>query len=598
MADGELILVSGLLLALGIGATLAAGRMRVPGLVLFLVLGMVLGSDGLGVLHFDNFELTRTIGIVAITLILFEGGLAAGWREIKPVLGPGISLATVGTLITAAIVAAAAYLFMDLSLLEGLLLGSIVASTDSAAIFSVLRGSSIKRRLARSLEAESGFNDPIAVLLVIGFITWIQTPGYDAIDMLGLLGVELAIGAAVGLAFGRLAVLAFEKVQLATPGLYPVASMASAALAFGVADQLHGSGFLAVYLTGLALGTGAIPARRTIVDFHAGLGWVCQIALFFTLGLLVFPSELPDVAWQGLLLAGVLAFVARPVAALVATLPLGFSPRESLLLGWAGLRGALPVVFATFAVIDGVPDADRFFNLVFFVVLVSTLVQGVSFEWLAKKLDLLGTGPAVPRLPIVEVGTIKKLGAELVEYKVQPGDAIASRLVNELSLPRDALVSVIVRGEEALLPRGSTRIESDDRLHIFVRTTARDQVEGLFERWRDGPIGRPEPAALPPRGRAAIFSVRQFEPGENTPDEVAALAGAEVLRELRQRGPDVLVQLTDGRFAVTGDGIAAIGGSRRIARYCRVRVARAQSAEGQAWWQEVAGAVSQRPSIR
>jgi cell volume regulation protein A len=370
--------------------------------------------------------------------------------------------------------------------------------------------------------------------------------------------------------------------------------MSAAALAFGVADQLHGSGFLAVYLTGLALGTAAIPARRTVVDFHAGLGWVSQIALFFTLGLLVFPSELPAVAGQGLLLAGALAFIARPIAALVATLPLGFKPRESLLLGWAGLRGALPVVFATFAVIDGVPDAERFFNLVFFVVLVSTLVQGVTFEWLAKRLGLLGTGPAVPRLPIVEVGTIRRLGAELVEYKVQPGDAIARRLVNELGLPRDALVSVIVRGEEALLPRGSTRIEADDRLHIFVRTTARDQVEGLFERWRDGPIGRPEPALLPPRGRAAIFSVRRFDPGANTSAEIAALAGADVLRELRSRGPDVLVQLTDGRFAVTGEGVVALGGSRNLMRYCRTRVSRTNDAETQAWWQEVAGAVSQR----
>jgi cell volume regulation protein A len=596
--DGQLMLIGGGLLALGIGATVAAGRLRVPGLVLFLVLGMVLGSDVLGILRFGHepadFELTQTIGIVAIALILFEGGLAAGWKEIRPVLGAGLALATVGTLVTAAIVAAAAHLILGFSALEGLLLGSIVASTDSAAIFSVLRGSSIKRRLAATLEAESGFNDPVAVLLVIGFIEWIQTPGYGVGEMAQLLAVELAIGAAVGLIAGRLAVMAFERVPLSTPGLYPVASMAAAGLGFGLADALHGSGFLAVYLTGLALGGANIPARRTITDFHAGVGWVCQIALFFTLGLLVFPSELPAVAGQGLLLAAVMAFVARPIAALVSTLPIGFSVRESVLVGWAGLRGALPVVFATFAVTGGVPQADQFFNLVFFVVLVSTLVQGVTFERLAKALGLIGSGPAVPRLPIVEVGTIRRLGAELVEYRVEPGDAIAGRVVNELGLPRDSLVSVIVRGEEALLPRGSSRIESGDRLHIFVRTTARPAVEGMFERWRDGPVGEPEPESLPLQGRAAIFSVRQFDPGPDTVASLSALGEAEVLRTLRARGPDLLVQLTDGRFAVTGNGIVACGGSRQLLRYCRLRISRSEDIEDRAWWQEVAGVVSQR----
>jgi cell volume regulation protein A len=593
--EGQLMLIGGALLVLGIGATLAAGRLRVPGLVIFLVLGMVLGSDVLGILPFEDYELARTIGIVAIALILFEGGLGAGWKEIRPVLGAGISLAIAGTILTAAIVAAAAHLVLGFSVLEGLLLGSIVASTDSAAIFSVLRGSNIKRRLAATLEAESGFNDPVAVLLVIGFIEWITTPGYGLADMASLLAVELAIGAVVGLAAGRLSVIAFERVPLATPGLYPVASMAAAGVGFGLADALGGSGFLAVYLTGLALGGSAIPARRTVTEFHAGVAWVCQIALFFTLGLLVFPSELPAVAGEGLLIAGVLALVARPVAAMVSTIPIGFSVREAVLLGWAGLRGALPVVFATFAVLASVPQADRFFNIVFFVVLLSTLVQGVTFERLARALGLMGEGPAVPRLPIVEVGTIRRLGAELVEYRVDPDDAIAERLIRELGLPRDALVSVIVREQEALLPRGSTRIEEGDRLHIFVRASARTEVEGMFERWRDGPIGQPEPEPLPPQGRAAIFSVRRLEPGaEDTVTSLGSLWDAEVLRTLRVRGADVLVQLTDGRFAATGNGVVACGGSRQLLRYCRERIRRSEDPEDRAWWQEIAGVVAQR----
>ncbi|HEV2075892.1 MAG TPA: potassium/proton antiporter, partial [Thermoleophilaceae bacterium] len=465
MSDGDLLLVAGGLLVLGIAATLVAGRLRVPGLVLFLVLGMAMGSDGLALIEFDDVELTRTIGIIALSLILFEGGLAAGWEEIRPVIGVSLSLATAGTLITAGVTGLAATLLLGFSGVEGLLLGSIVATTDSAAIFSVLRGSTLDRRLARTLEAESGLNDPVAILLVIGFIEVIQTPDFGVTDFAVLIVLQLAIGAAVGLALGKLAEEALRRIRLSTTGLYPVASIAAAALAYGVADFLGGSGFLAVYLTGLALGSARTPARRTIGDFHAGVAGVSQIVLFFTLGLLVFPGRLVEIAPEGLLLAGALALVARPLAAIVATQVGRFSLRESVLVGWAGLRGALPVVFATFPVIAGVPEADRFFNIVFFVVLVSTLLQGATFEPLARLLGLTGSTRPVPQ-PLVEVGSIRRLGAEVLEYPVHAGDAVVGRVVNELGLPREALVSVIVRRDEALLPRGSTSIDAGDRLHI------------------------------------------------------------------------------------------------------------------------------------
>jgi potassium/hydrogen antiporter len=599
VSEGTLIFLAGALLALGLAASLIAGRLRVPGLVLFLGLGMLIGSDGLGLVEFgasrDDVELAQDIGIIALALILFEGGLATGWDNIRPVFAASVSLALLGTLLTALGVGLAATAFFDLDTKEGLLLGSIVAATDGAAVFSVLRGSSIPRRLARLLEGESGLNDPVAIVLVVGLIESIEDPAHGALDIALTSLQELSIGAVVGMAVGWLAVQGFRRVQLVSTGLYPVGSVAAAALSYGIADVAHGSGFLAVYLTGLALGGARIPARRTVADFHDGLAWVSQIAVFFTLGLLVFPSEFGSIADEALLLAGVLMFVARPLAALVATFGTGFSWAEKLLLGWAGMRGAIPIVLATFPVLAGVPQAEPFFNIVFFVVITSTLLQGVTFEPLANRLGLTGEQPAVQR-PLLEVGTIRRLGAEVVEYPVAEDDAIVDRLVNELGLPRDALVNVIVRGDQALLPRGSTTIEAGDRLHILVRQAVRDQVEGLFERWREGPIGRPDEVVMPVYGRASIFSVRPWREDHGDPGAPERIEGIAVARPLRvRRGrPGALVQLEDGRYAVTGDDRVAMGGPRQLFRYCRERIRNADDPASVAWWQEVAGVLSQR----
>jgi cell volume regulation protein A len=599
MHDGTLILIAGSLLALGIAATLLAGRLRVPGLVLFLVLGMAIGSDGLDLIDFgsteSDVELARTIGIIALALILFEGGLGAGWSEVRPVLRGALPLATVGTLITALITGLLSHLLFDFTVLEGLLLGSVIASTDSAAIFSVLRGSNVRRKVARTLEAESGFNDPVAVLLVLGFIEWIQVPGYGLADMAVLMVEQLSIGALSGFVVGTAAVAAFRRVAFATTGLYPVASIATAAIAFGAADQLGGSGFLAVYMAGLSLGSARIPARRTIDDFHAGLAWVAQIALFFTLGLLVFPSEMSSVAVNGIVLAVVLTLVARPIATFVSTSLAGYSPREMTLVSWSGLRGALPVVFATFPVIEGVKNAEELFNLVFFVVITSALIQGATINPLARRLRLTSRAEAVPP-PVMEVGTIRRLGAEVLEFPVHPDDALVGRLVNELGLPRDALVNVIVRDDEALLPRGSTEVAAGDRLHILVREKARADVEALFGRWRNGPIERPATERIgAPQGRSPIFSVKPWREQDGDPAAPATVEGVAVVRTLRTRreARGALVVLADGRLATTGEGIVASGSPRQLVRYCRERIGRAETPQAKAWWQEVAGALLQ-----
>ena len=593
MSDEQFILVAGLLLTAGLAASLMAGRLRLPGLLLFLGIGMLIGTDALGWLDFDDYHLAETIGVIALALILFEGGLTAGWDGIRPVLRPSLSLALVGTLVTAAIGGIAAMVLFDLSLTEGLLLGSIIASTDGAAIFAILRTSSLEKRLSRTLEGESGFNDPVAVLLVLGFIEWIEQPGYGALDMLWLFVRQLGIGAVVGLGVGWLAVQAFRRARLDTPGLYPVASLAAAALAFGAAASIDGSGFLAVYLAGLALGSANIPAKQTITTFHVGLAWVAQLAMFLTLGLLIFPSDVLDFVVEGTLLGLVVAFVARPIATLVATAIEDFTLAERVVLGWAGLRGAVPIVLALFPVNAGVPGSVDFLNVVFFAVLLSTLLQGTTFEPLADRLGLTTDVPALPS-PIAETGTIRRLGAEVVEYPVRDDDAIVGLRTRELELPREALVNVIVRDGEALLPRGSTRIAGGDRLHVLVRQEAAPEVRDLIARWRRGPVG---PGAAPPRPRLAgttpVFHVRRWSGDEGDASRPERIDGLQVIDRLRSRRdvPGSLVLLEDGRYAVVGP-VLALGSRQALNDWVRRRMRGGVSDNERVWWEEVLGALA------
>ena len=599
MSDAELILIGGLLLGAGIAAAMVADRVRVPGLILFLGLGMLVGSDGPGGVHFDDVELTRTLGTIGIVLILFEGGLSAGWDEIRPVLKPAISLAIVGTVLTAAIAAVAAGLLFDLGTLESLIVGAAIAATDSAAIFAVLRGSTLRRRVARTLEGESGLNDPVAVLLVTGFISLLEDPGYGIEDMvLGFAG-ELVIGAAVGALVGIGARWAFVRLDYPTPGLYPVASIAAAALAFGLADISHGSGFLAVYLTGLTLGTGIVPAQRTVTAFHQGLSWVAQISLFFLLGLLVFPSQLADVALQGTALALALIFVARPIATLVATLVERYRFRERVMLSWAGLRGAVPIWLATLPVIAGVEGSGLLFNDIFFVVVISTLLQGFTFEPLAQRLGLT-TGEAALPEPVVETGMIQELGGDVLAIRIAPGDAADGRMVKELGLPRQSLVSVIVRDGQAVLPRGSTVIAGGDELHVLVRRERHGEIVQLLDTWRDGPIPEPPRVPLGLRGSPAIFSVRPTRPEDGDTGAPDLVDGVDVALTLRVRHdvPAAVVVLADGRFAVTGPDLIAVGGRQTLARWC-ARRARTDSVSPQerAWLQEAIGTID-APDLR
>ena len=586
------MLIAGGLLALALLASLVAGRLRVPGLLLFLGVGMLLGSDGFDAIHFEDYDLARKIGIVALALILFEGGLTAGWDEIRPVFWPSVSLATVGTLVSAVITGlVAAYLF-DLSTLEGLLIGSIVAATDGAAIFALLRGSTLRRKLARTLEGEAGMNDPVAVLLVLGFIEWIQDPAYGVADMAALAVQELGVGIAIGVAVGWVVVQGLNRARLASAGLYPVASIAAAGLSFGIADVLHGSGFLAVYLTGLMMGTSLTQAKRTIVTFHEGLAWVAQVGMFLTLGLLVFPSQLPEVALEGTVLAIVLTVVARSASTVLATAPFGYGPRETATLSWAGLRGAIPVVLATFPITEGVPGSLDFFNIVFFAVLISTVLQGTTFEPLAKRLGMTTNEAALPR-PLAEAGTIRRLGAEVVEFPVWEDDAIAGRMIRELGLPREALLNVIVRGEQAIPPRGSTRVEVGDRLHILVRQEVAIEFRELLERWRNGPIGRPARRPVKARSSNPIGSSRPWREEDGDPAHPKQIGPSPVVEQLRTRRdgvPGALVLLEDGRYAISGP-VLMVGSSQALQRGVRRRIPGARTDGERAWWAEIVAAL-------
>jgi len=590
--EGQLLLITGLLLAAGLVASLAAGRLRMPGLVLVLGLGMLIGSDGLGWIDFDDFELARQAGIVALALILFEGGLSSGFAEIRPVLKTSIALATLGTLATAGLTAVAAGLILDLEPLPALLLGSTVAATDAAAVFAVLRGSTLRRRLARTLEGESGINDPVAILLVIGCIEAIQEPDFGLADAALLAVQELGIGFVVGLAIGAVSALGMQRVRLPSAGLYPVASVATAALAYGAADTLHGSGFLAVYLAGLVLGTVSTPARRTIVTFHDGLAWVAQLALFLILGLLVFPGDLGEIALEGTAIALVTAIVARPLGTLLVTVRQGFTTGEKLVLGWAGLRGAVPVVFATFAVTEGVAGGLTFFNVTFFVVLLSTVLQGTTIEPVARLLGVSSDERAIPA-PLVEPVLLNRLGAEVIQFPVRPGDAVVGHAVRELGLPREALLNVMVRGERAIPPRGSTVVEAGDELHVIVRQEIAVEFRELLRRWRDGPLGVRERPRPQPRSRPSVTTVRPWEAVDGDPSRPREIAGRIVLDQLRTRRdePGSLVLLDDGRFAITGP-LLAIGPAGELQQFVRRRLSRAETSGERAWWREVAGALA------
>jgi cell volume regulation protein A len=395
-----IFIVFSTLVILSIYTIKLSNRFGIPSLVLFLAIGMLAGSDGLGGITFDNPPLVRSLGITALALILFSGGLDTEWSAIRPIMWQGVSLSTIGVLITALLIGMFVAWVQGFSFLEGLLLGAIVSSTDAAAVFMVLRArkTKIPRRLIQLLEFESGSNDPMAVVLTIALIRLLVEPSTSFGELVLFFVMQMGVGTVIGIAMGEIMRRSFNALDLELEGIYPVLSVALALLTYGLTDYLDGSGFLAVYLAGLVMARKPFTHQQSVLRFHDGLAWLMQVTMFLALGLQVFPSRLVPIAWVGLLVSLFLIFIARPVSVHAALAFSAVSLREQTLVAWAGLRGAVPIILATFPLVAGIEKADVIFHLVFFIALTSVVMQGTAIPWLTRLLKI-GSPQLNPQAP-------------------------------------------------------------------------------------------------------------------------------------------------------------------------------------------------------
>ncbi len=444
------LLIAGAVLLVSTLAGKVSGLLGVPSLVLFLAIGMLAGSDGPGGIYFDNAALAQAVGVTALAFILFSGGLDTPWSRVRPVAGPALLLSTVGVALTMAIVGLFAAWVLRLPLVVGLLLGAVVSSTDAAAVFSILGSRSIRLRdpLEPLLELESGSNDPMAVILTVGLISVITAQTDSVLALAGTVVVQLAVGALAGVVIGRFGVLLINSLRLQQEGLYAVVTVALVALGYGATTLLGGSGILAVYLAGIVMGNREFIHKASLVRFHDGLAWLMQIAMFLTLGLLVFPSQLLAVAGVSLGIAAFLILVARPLAVFISLSLSKLARREKALVAWVGLRGAAPIILATFPLLAGLPEAQMIFNVVFFVVVTSVLIQGTTIPVVARRLGL--NAPATQAAPALR----EHAGEHLTEIDIAAGSAAAGKRIIDLRLPEQVLIVLIARDGAHIIPSG------------------------------------------------------------------------------------------------------------------------------------------------
>ena len=458
----------------------ASERFGVPVVLVFLLVGMLAGSEGIGRLPFENYGLSFRIGTIALVLILFDGGLNTSAAALRRYAAPAGILATAGVVGTAALTGIAAHL-LGFAWRQALLLGAIVSSTDAAAVFAVLRGSGIqlKRRVGVTLEAESGVNDPVAVFLTT---TMIQ-PAFGGWELGREVLTQFGVGIVAGIAVGYGGRWMLGRIRLPASGLYPVLTLSLACMAFGAATLAHGSGFLAVYVAALVLGNGRLPYRAGVLRVHDALGWLSQVCMFLVLGLLVFPSRLVSVVPIGVALGLILAFFARPLVVALCLAPFRFAPREIAYIGWVGLRGAVPIVLAIIPLLAGVPGAQRVFNIVFVIVVVNAIVPGGTVAWVTRKLGVEADAPPPPRAGL-DIDSRDPMDGELLSFYVDETLAVAGSAIADLPIPGESAVTVIVRGQTLIAPRGNTMLTVGDHVYVLTRAADRGLVELLF--------GRPE----------------------------------------------------------------------------------------------------------
>lgn len=476
----------GLLLGLCVIFARYAGRAGVPLALAFLLIGMAAGSDGLGGIYFEDYPLAYHLGTTALVVILFDGGINTRLRSVKEVLLPASLLATLGVLLTAGGLALAARL-VGLPWEVGCLLGAVVSSTDAAAVFALLRGAGLRlrRRVAATIEAESGLNDPMAVLLTVA------VTGYLSGEATGIGGAALGIlvqlggGALGGILLGRAGRWLLDRLTVPAAGLVPALAIALAMVAYGLPSLLGGSGFLAVYVAGMILGDGNLPHRAVILRVLDAGAWFCQVSMFLMLGLLVFPSRLGEAALPGLALALLLAFVVRPLAVHLCLLPFAYTAREKVFVSWVGLRGAVPIVLAILPVLAGVPEGETVFDLVFFVVVVGSLVPGAVVAAAARRLGMQSPEPA-PAKAVLEFSSLGRIRGDIVSFTVAAPSAVCGAALRDIPFPEGSAVMLIVRGEELVVPKGKTELREGDHVHVFLRPEDAPLLHLLFGRPEEG----------------------------------------------------------------------------------------------------------------
>ncbi|MEU7718459.1 potassium/proton antiporter [Streptomyces tibetensis] len=469
----QLLLVCSLVLLVAVAAVRISSRSGLPSLLVYLGIGVAMGQDGVGDIHFDNAELTQVIGYAALVVILAEGGLGTKWKEIKPALPAATALALAGVAVSVGVTASAAHYLIGLEWRQALIIGAVVSSTDAAAVFSVLRKIPLPARVTGTLEAESGFNDAPVVILVVSLST--AGPVDHWYTLLGVIVGELAIGAAIGLAVGWLGSWGLRHVALPASGLYPIAVMAIAVVAYAAGALAHGSGFLAVYLAAMVMGNARLPHWPATRGFADGLGWMAQIGMFVLLGLLVTPHELGDDIVPALVIGLVLTMVARPLSVVLCLSPFRVPWQEQTLMSWAGLRGAVPIILATIPMVQGVDASRRIFNIVFVLVVVYTLIQGPTLPWLGRKLRL-GDGSEAADLGI-ESAPLERLRGHLLSVAIPGESKMHGVEVAELRLPHGAAVTLIVRGGESFVPLPTTILQRGDELLVVATDPVRDATE-------------------------------------------------------------------------------------------------------------------------